>query len=99
MSKNELQEDLEELMTTERILDCELGKAFDYIITHSYTYIPNASSCLMFLVPHTYSHLTIMNTAPRTNTAMRINGLEATASANIPQKNEAILKEKKMESN
>ena len=53
----------------------------------------------MFLVPHTYSHLTIMNTAPRTNTAMRINGLEATASANIPQKNEAILKEKKMESN
>ena len=36
-----------------------------------------------------------MNTAPRTNTAMRINGLEATASAIIPQKNEDILKEKK----
>ena len=94
MSKNELQEDLEELMTTEKILDCELEKPFDYIITHSYTYIPNASSCLMLLVPLTYSHLTIMNTAPRTNTAMRINGLEATASAIIPQKNEVILKEK-----
>ena len=84
------------LMTTERILDYELGRAFDYIIiTHSYTYIPDASSRLMFLVPHTYSHLTIMNAAPRTNTAMRINGLEATASAIVPQKNEVILKVKK----
>ena len=57
-------------------------------------YIPNASSRLIFLVPLTYSHLTIMNAVPRNNTAMRINGLEATASAIIPQKNEVILKEK-----
>ena len=64
------------------------------MITYLHIHVPNASSCLMFLVPLTYSHLTIMNAAPRTNTAMRINGLEATASANIPQKNEAILKEK-----
>ena len=56
--------------------------------------IPKASSLLKFLVPHTYSHLTTMNTAPRIITAMRMNGLEATASASIPNKNEVSLKEK-----